>query len=290
MTNHERLIREIAYDLWEQEGRPEGHSERLWLAAEARFEAEIAELRDERSEPPAEPAVETGMLIQAGRSWRPRPPNATPTAVELRGCLLRERLAPEVVGQSALRDPPALVPDLARAIAFYAEAFGLTVTRRLGAGAAELSGLPVRLSLLEKSEGTIGAGKDLRRYDRHWTPVHVDVIVDDVEAALTRAVAVGARVESGVRVEAYGKIAILSDPFGHGFCLIQFLGRGYDEIADIDAQEPRGDGMPSLENGDAPSSIFHPSLSRASAHTEKPLVRRPQPSSSALRLVPSNAS
>ena len=58
MTDHERLIREIAYDLWEQEGRPEGHSERLWLAAEARFEAEIAERRDERSEPPAEPAVE----------------------------------------------------------------------------------------------------------------------------------------------------------------------------------------------------------------------------------------
>ena len=59
MTNHQRLIREIAYDLWEQEGRPEGHSERLWLAAEARFEAEIAERRDERSEPPAESAVET---------------------------------------------------------------------------------------------------------------------------------------------------------------------------------------------------------------------------------------
>jgi Protein of unknown function (DUF2934) len=59
MTNRERLIREIAYDLWEQEGRPEGHSERLWLAAEARFETEIAERRDERSEPPAEPAVET---------------------------------------------------------------------------------------------------------------------------------------------------------------------------------------------------------------------------------------
>ena len=58
MTNRERLIREIAYDLWEQEGRPEGHSERLWLAAEARFETEFAERRDERSEPPAA-AVET---------------------------------------------------------------------------------------------------------------------------------------------------------------------------------------------------------------------------------------
>ncbi len=29
----------------------------------------------------------------------------------------------------------------------------------------------------------------------------------------------------------WGKIAMLADPFGHGLCLIQFLNRGYDEIA-----------------------------------------------------------
>jgi predicted enzyme related to lactoylglutathione lyase len=127
------------------------------------------------------------------------------------------------------------VPDLARAIAFYTEAFGLTVTRRLGDGTAELGGLPVRIYLLEKPEGTIGAAKDPRRYDRHWTPVHVDVIVDDVEAAVTRAVAAGAQIETDIRTEAYGKIAILSDPFGHGFCLIQFHGLGYDEIAETEA-------------------------------------------------------
>ena|SRR5271165_235869 len=126
------------------------------------------------------------------------------------------------------------VPDLARGIAFYTQAFGLTVTRRLGAGAAELGGLPVRLYLLQKPEGSLGAGRDRRRYDRHWTPVHIDVIVDDIEAALIRAVAAGAMVETDVRIAAYGKIAILADPFGHGFCLVQFLGRGYDEIADAD--------------------------------------------------------
>lgn len=126
------------------------------------------------------------------------------------------------------------VPDLARGIAFYTQAFGLTVTRRLGAGAAELGGLPVRLYLLQKPQGSLGAGRDRRRYDRHWTPVHIDVIVDDIEAALLRAVAAGAMVETDVRVAAYGKIAILADPFGHGLCLIQFLGRGYDEIADAD--------------------------------------------------------
>lgn len=123
------------------------------------------------------------------------------------------------------------VPNLDQAVAFYEQAFGLTATRRLGAEAAELGGLPVRLYLLQKPAGSVGAGTDPRRYDRHWTPVHVDVVVDDIEAALHRAVAAGARTETEIRVHAWGKIAVLSDPFGHGFCLIEFLGRGYDEIA-----------------------------------------------------------
>jgi hypothetical protein len=29
----------------------------------------------------------------------------------------------------------------------------------------------------------------------------------------------------------WGRIAHMADPFGHGLCLIQFLGCGYDEIA-----------------------------------------------------------
>jgi predicted enzyme related to lactoylglutathione lyase len=124
------------------------------------------------------------------------------------------------------------VPDLAEAIAFYTQAFGLAVTRRLGAEVAELSGLPARIYLLQKPGGSIGAAKDPRRYDRHWTPVHIDVVVDDIEAAVRRAAAAGAHAETDIRVAAYGKLAVLSDPFGHGFCLIEFVGRGYDEIAD----------------------------------------------------------
>jgi predicted enzyme related to lactoylglutathione lyase len=123
------------------------------------------------------------------------------------------------------------VPDLARAIAFYREAFGLAVTRRLGAEAVELGGWPVRLYLLQKPEGSLAAADRLRRYDRHWTPVHLDVVVPDMENALARAEAAGARAETEIRIAAWGKIAVLADPFGHGFCLIEFLGRGYDEIA-----------------------------------------------------------
>jgi len=34
---------------------------------------------------------------------------------------------------------------------------------------------------------------------------------------------------------AWGQLAMLSDPFGHGFCLLQFTGRGYDAVARDDA-------------------------------------------------------
>jgi predicted enzyme related to lactoylglutathione lyase len=124
------------------------------------------------------------------------------------------------------------IPDLARAVAFYTGAFDLTVTRRFGADGVELSGWPVRLYLLRKPPGSISAGVDARRYDRHWTPVHLDVVVDDLPAALSRAVAAGATAETDIRTAAWGRIAVLADPFGHGICLIEFLGRGYDEIAE----------------------------------------------------------
>lgn len=124
------------------------------------------------------------------------------------------------------------VDDLERAIAFYGEAFGLTVSRRFGDDGVELAGWPVRAYLLRKPEGSPAAGRDVRRYVRHWTPVHLDVVVEDIDAAVLRAVAAGARVETPLQVAAWGKLVVLRDPFGHGFCLLEFLGRGYDEIAD----------------------------------------------------------
>ena len=123
------------------------------------------------------------------------------------------------------------VPDLQRAAAFYTDAFGLTVSRRFGEGGLELSGLPAKLYLLEKPEGSVGAGDDRRRYGRHWTPVHLDIVVDDLDAALSKALAAGAVVDAEPRTDVWGKIVLLADPFGNGFCLIEFLNRGYDEIA-----------------------------------------------------------
>lgn len=123
------------------------------------------------------------------------------------------------------------VPDLARGVAFYTTAFDLKVTRRFGDGGVELSGWPVRLYLLQKPEGTVGAGDDHRRYGRHWTPVHPDVVVDDLDSALERALTAGAILDDEPETHVWGRIAHLADPFGNGLCLLQFLNRGYDEIA-----------------------------------------------------------
>jgi predicted enzyme related to lactoylglutathione lyase len=127
------------------------------------------------------------------------------------------------------------VPDLTSALAFYTHAFsGLTLRRYLGDQIAELTGWPVAVFLLQKEGGSIGAGASVRTYERHWTPVHLDVVVDNLDEAVERALGAGAVVEE-VRAAAWGKIAAMADPFGHGFCLIQFLNRGYDEIAEPSA-------------------------------------------------------
>lgn len=125
------------------------------------------------------------------------------------------------------------VDDLASAEAFYTRAFGLTPGRRFAADGVELLGGPAPIYLLVKPSGTSATPqvRDRRDYRRHWTPVHLDWVVDDLDAALDRAVAAGARVEQAAATRAWGRIALLADPFGHGFCLLQFLGRGYDEIA-----------------------------------------------------------
>lgn len=125
------------------------------------------------------------------------------------------------------------VPDLAAAEAFYTEAFGLRIGRRLGPGAVELLGGPTPLYLLHNEEGSAATEDgDVRDYERHWTPLHLDWVVDDIEAALVRAVAAGATLEQSVRERRWGRIAVLADPFGHGFCLIQFSGEGYDALAE----------------------------------------------------------
>jgi predicted enzyme related to lactoylglutathione lyase len=123
------------------------------------------------------------------------------------------------------------VPDIAAAETFYCAAFALTVGRRFGDDAVELLGGNAPVYLLHKPAGSIGAADAPRDYARHWTPVHGDVVVEDLDDTLARAIAAGALQEGATREAGWGRIVQLADPFGHGWCLIEFSEAGYDAIA-----------------------------------------------------------
>jgi len=125
------------------------------------------------------------------------------------------------------------VDDLDKAERFYGAAFGLRPGRRFGAHGVEMLGSSAPIYLLVKQAGTPASGTtaQLRDYARHWTPTHLDFVVDDIDTAVQRAVSAGARLEQPIATQRWGRLALMADPFGHGFCFVQFLGRGYDEIA-----------------------------------------------------------
>ena len=75
--------------------------------------------------------------------------------------------------------------------------------------------------------------------------LRVCIDVDDLEKGIAfyrdalglssgrrRAQAAGATLEQGPQTKKWGRLAVLADPFGNGFCLLEFRGRGYDEMLD----------------------------------------------------------
>lgn len=125
------------------------------------------------------------------------------------------------------------VPDLAPAIDFYTRALPLKLARILEDDVAELVGASCVIYLLRNAEGSAAVSTLplLREYARHWTPVHMDFVVDDVEQAAQRALDAGATRESDCVQWRGSRCITLSDPFGHGFCVIEFANDTYEEGA-----------------------------------------------------------
>jgi predicted enzyme related to lactoylglutathione lyase len=115
------------------------------------------------------------------------------------------------------------VPDLEKGIRFYEDAFGFAKTAEPYPGVAVLRAGDAAITLLQKREQTKPSPNtpDVRRYERHWTPVHLDFHVDDIKAALDTAVKAGATQEQFFSSDEHGSIAFCADPFGNGFCLLQ---------------------------------------------------------------------
>src|SRR5574342_905074 len=100
------------------------------------------------------------------------------------------------------------VPDLADGIRFYASAFGFAKSAEPFPGVVMLRAGDAELWLLEKRAGSQPSvrTRETRRYERHWTPVHMDFHVDDLQAALAKAVAAGATREQVFENPEHGSV------------------------------------------------------------------------------------
>ena len=114
------------------------------------------------------------------------------------------------------------VPTIEDGLQFFGDAFGFIETSRPHPAFVVLTAGESTISLLAKPAGSSPAkgSDDVRKYSRHWTPVHMDFRVEDFEATLEKAINAGAIAEQIHRVAGYPPVAFCSDPFGHGFCIV----------------------------------------------------------------------
>jgi len=113
------------------------------------------------------------------------------------------------------------VSDMEKAISFYTKALGCKVLRA-GEEMTKLATENVDIYILKKAPGSnpLLAGSASRSYDRHWTPVHLDFSVSDLEHAISQVLESNGTHE-GSESGDWGAIAFCADPFGNGFCLLQ---------------------------------------------------------------------
>lgn len=111
------------------------------------------------------------------------------------------------------------VDDVNRAVEFYGRGLGLAVVEHHSDWAQ------VKLDeqifwIMKVAPGP--QGSITREYRRHWTPIHLDFVVDDIDEAVKRAVAAGGRLDREIRRDPdRADLANLADPAGNGIDLVQ---------------------------------------------------------------------
>ena len=114
------------------------------------------------------------------------------------------------------------VSNLKEAERFYVEALGCKKLRDQG-GMSVISVDNCDIYLQEKEAGTKPIPSEFdeikRHYSRHWTPVHLDFLAENVDDIVEKVLKLGGRHEGGESGE-WGSIAYCVDPFGNGFDVI----------------------------------------------------------------------
>jgi predicted enzyme related to lactoylglutathione lyase len=113
------------------------------------------------------------------------------------------------------------VSNLKQAERFYMEALGCKKLRDQGSDMAVLSTENCDIYLQEKEAGTkpLMSSEVVRDYKRHWTPVHLDFLTENVDGIVKKILQLGGLHEGGDSGD-WGSIAYCADPFGNGFCVI----------------------------------------------------------------------
>jgi len=113
------------------------------------------------------------------------------------------------------------VSDIKQGTRFYSSALGCEIKRE-EEKSTELSVENTTIHLIEKEENSnpLITGTSSRTYKRHWTPVHLDFSVTDINKTLTQIQEFGGKME-GKEEGKWGAAAFCADPFGNGFCIIK---------------------------------------------------------------------
>jgi len=118
------------------------------------------------------------------------------------------------------------VADLYSGTLFYTEALGCTLeTQRASHNTLDADGVRIHLGLKKEASSATPQGHK-RNFGRHWTPVHLDFDVEDVEHTAEAVKRLGGTVEE-LKNGDWGSAAFCADPFGNGFCLLRILSDGH---------------------------------------------------------------
>ena len=109
------------------------------------------------------------------------------------------------------------VDDVDRAVEFYGRGLGLTVVEHHPDWAQVKAGAQT-FWIMKAPAGA--QGPISRDYRRHWTPVHLDFSVEDIDEAVKRAVGAGGKLEGEIQHGAKGALANMVDPSGNGGDLV----------------------------------------------------------------------
>jgi uncharacterized glyoxalase superfamily protein PhnB/ketosteroid isomerase-like protein len=148
----------------------------------------------------------------------PLPPDAPTCASAAEASVAQDSVAQDSAVQAVHSVTPHLVcDDAAQAIAFYKDAFGAQELVRLPApngklmhGCVRINGSTVMVVDEFPEMGSVGPKK------LKGTPVTVHLSVPDADAAVSRAVAAGARVVMPLADMFWGdRYGVIEDPFGH---------------------------------------------------------------------------